>query len=83
MSNADMPAMPIIGDWDNFVEFIHKVKGGANYGLTKRETFAMHAMQGILANEKYEPPRRNSLSGMADDAVSAADLLLAALEGKE
>lgn len=48
-------------------------------GMTKREAFAMAAMQGILANRAYDPPRRNKLAGMAEDAVSAADALLAEL----
>jgi hypothetical protein len=49
-------------------------------GLTKREHFAAMAMQGILANQKYEAPRRDRLSGMAIDAVAAADWLLAELD---
>lgn len=48
-------------------------------GLTKRELIAAMAMQGILANGKYEPPRRDRLKGMAIDAVAAADALLAEL----
>lgn len=48
-------------------------------GLTKREYFAAMAMQGILANTTYEAPRRNKLGGMAQDAVNAADALIAAL----
>lgn len=64
-----MPAMPT------------QVNGGDLYGgLTKREHFAGLAMQGILANTKYEPPRRDKLSRMAIDAVSAADALLAELD---
>jgi hypothetical protein len=37
------------------------------------------AMQGILANRLYEPPRRQRLAGMAEDAVNAARALLAEL----
>ena len=72
MSNADMPANPLDPKFG-----MHEMP---YIGLTKREIFAMNAMQGILANEKYEPPRRDRLSGMAIDAVSAAETLLAALE---
>jgi hypothetical protein len=46
------------------------------HGLTKRELFAMAAMQGILAN-----PSRSSVGGnAAKDAVLMADELLKALE---
>lgn len=50
MNNGDLPAAPIIGDTDAFVLFLDGIKGGRNYGLTKREDFAKAAMQGILAN---------------------------------
>lgn len=53
--------------------------GTALGGLTKRELFAAMAMQGILANQKYDPPRRAKLGGMALDAVAAADALIAEL----
>jgi len=77
MNNADMPATPIQFEWetnsgDKHIELWR--------GLTKRETFAMHAMQGILSNQTYEPPRRGKIRGMAIDAVNAADVLLAALD---
>jgi hypothetical protein len=48
-------------------------------GLTKRELFAAMAMQGILGNQVYEPPRRVRIPLMAIDAVQAADALLAEL----
>lgn len=70
MKNADMPAMPLpLGS---------ETSSGQD-GLSKREHFAAMAMQGILANQKYEAPRRDRLSGMAVDAVAAADWLLAEL----
>ena len=46
----------------------------------RREKIAVAAMQGILANKKYEPPRRNKFKGMAEDAVAMADALLEELE---
>lgn len=49
-------------------------------GLSKREVFAGMALQGILANRQYDPPRRKNLDGMAMDAVSAADELIIELE---
>jgi hypothetical protein len=71
MNNSDMPAMPT------------KIQFGKAYhvdyngdGLTKREHFAGLALQGILANNHYQEPRRTKLEGMAIDAVAAADALL-------
>lgn len=44
-----------------------------------REQIAALALQGILANECYQAPRRERIEGMAHDAVLAADALLEAL----
>ena len=52
-------------------------------GLTKREHFAGLAMQGILSNGHYQAPRANKLTGMAIDALAAADALLAQLDKSE
>lgn len=73
MKNADMPAMPISE------EETDRVNDGITIytGLTKREHFAIVAMQGILAgdvnNEIYE-------KDVVEMAVSHADALLAELE---
>lgn len=73
MKNGDMPATGHAGRIDE--------NGFACApGMTKREQFAAMAMQGILANKKYDPPRRERLKGMAADAVAAAEALLAELE---
>ena len=48
-------------------------------GMTIREYFAAKAMQAIIANNTYNPPRRSRFEGMAEDAVSAADALIAEL----
>ena len=48
-------------------------------GITLRQHYAGIALQGILANRVYDPPRRNKLDKMAEDAVAAADALIAAL----
>ena len=69
MKDADMSAYPIIG-----------ATLDGNEGLTKREYFAGLAMQGILANKCYEAPRRDKISGMAVDAVLAADELIQQLD---
>lgn len=57
MDNADKPAFPVqIDDW---------------HGLTKREQFAMAAMQGYIAgNEK------RNIYDIAEYSVHAADALL-------
>ena len=47
-----------------------------SHTLTKREQFAMAAMQGLLSN----PHHARTNDAVMRDAVSAADLLLAALE---
>jgi hypothetical protein len=44
-------------------------------GLTKREAFAMAAMQGLCSKDGYHTPQ-----DLALDAVAQADALLAALE---
>ena len=81
--NGEMPASPVECVWSDSGIPTHGAQTnnstGWTTGLTKRELFAAMAMQGILANRVYEPPRRTKLAGMAKDAVSAADALLAEL----
>lgn len=76
MKNGDMPAMPQTGfsdlDGDRFVS---KDCGGA--GLTKREQFAMAAMQGLAANGRSNG---NMYETAARMAVRQADAVLAELE---
>jgi hypothetical protein len=64
MNNADMPAVP--------------VQDARRYypGLTKREAFAMAAMQGLLANPETTPA---SAQEIAEWSVYQADALLAEL----
>lgn len=81
--NADKPAYPsgeayksqsmLGGDW------VECKKGALHNGLTKREMFAMAAMQGILSAETqdYEYKDKESL---IDACVEYADLLLKRLE---
>ena len=81
MKNADMPAMPCGesyktqqsygGDW------VECKKGALHSGLTKREMFAMAAMQGLLADPSSQ------IESSAHAAVIAADLLLRALDGED
>ena len=84
MKNSSMPAMPLTGDaYQDFAGYDDLLYSGYNpecQGLTKREHFAGLAMQGILVNSNYEAPRCKKLSGMAIDAVAAADFLLEELD---
>ncbi len=78
MKNADMPIMPTNeyvedcgpdgSQGPHLLELTHG-------GLTKREHFAALAMQGLLGQGGYRRP-----AVIAEDAVSAADALLAELE---
>ena len=71
MKNGDMPAMPI------------ELYGHGQYapvaytGLTKREMFAMAAMQGLLADSNVQ-----TISAV-NIAVECADLLLRKLAGED
>lgn len=67
ISNADMPAMPMVIEKDEYVWC---------EGLTKREQFAMAAMQGLCARSDYYHTPQDLVS----DAVKCADALLAELD---
>lgn len=71
MKNGDMPAMPI--EINGFGRYAPEVYGG----LTKREMFAMAAMQGLLAD-----PNIKTISAV-NVAVECADLLLRKLDGED
>lgn len=70
MKNADMPAMPI--ELNGFGQFAPE----AYTGLTKREMFAMHAMQGLAGEGAPEW----LVTHAPEIAVRIADALLAELE---
>jgi hypothetical protein len=74
MKNSDMPAMPMpdVGDVA-FAEQCRPLRG-----LTKREMFAMAAMQGLCASSIEGSHNRPEI--LSVDAVAHADALLAALE---
>lgn len=72
MKNADMPAMPI--ELSGFNQFAPE----AHIGLTKREMFAMSAMQGILSNSALKMDI-NRIE-IANFAIGYADALLTELE---
>lgn len=79
INNADRPAKP-------FQEVTGMVGGiptgyKNHTGLTKREQFAMAAMQGILANQAMiDNGDRQSIEWVGAKSVMAADALLAELE---
>ena len=80
MKNADMPAMPqpIATDLEGGIHSSYDkamFEGGPDAGLTKREQFAMAAMQGLCMQSGYNGPNY-----VAKDAVRCADALLAELE---
>jgi hypothetical protein len=73
MNNGDMPASPTI-----YADMGHNGQREIfcdNTGLTKREAFAMAAMQGLAS----ESGRYHLFTEMVGDAVFIADALLAEL----
>lgn len=87
MKNADMPAMPLSGDAYN--DFAGYVPGKTSFnpecqGLTKREMFAMHAMQAMLTSKFAVNFNGDALPDENDKlckcAVHFADELLKELE---
>ena len=80
MKNGDMPASPIFNE-QGFPSLESGNKDSPISGLTKRETFAMVAMQGLLSAVDGE----GTWTGLdcSDQAVKEADALLAALESKQ
>ena len=71
MKNADLPAMPI--ELNGFGQYAPE----AHIGLTKREMFAMSALNGMLSNRgKYE----SWDDDFVERAISYADMLLKELE---
>ena len=77
-TNGDLPAAPLLLDTKP------TLSGGTTAddyfeGLTKREMMAMAAMQGLLTNSSGG---YSDYKYMAQDAVTAADALLAELERK-
>lgn len=75
MKNADMPAMPVL--------YAPGQHGGMEHcgtrGMTKREAFAMAAMQGFLANSNSS---FIDVVLYAKCSVEQANALLAALEAQ-
>ena len=80
MKNADMPAMPV----NNFLkEGDLAVSTNEFQGLTKREMFAMHAMQGLLSDGSYADLYNTAdewRKNITEASVEFADVLLEELE---
>lgn len=76
MKNGDLPAMPVIEETktEQYGSGTYATAKALYLGLTKREMFAMAAMQGLLAKSEY------TYVDTATDAVAYADALLAELE---
>lgn len=72
IKNGDLPAMPICYD----ARMMAAYSRGESLGMTKREMFAIAALQGLASESgRYESP-----SDMAHDAVKLADALIEELE---
>lgn len=79
ITNADMPAMPLPDNVQrDFMEsWFHGTSSPIGSGLTKREQFAMAAMQSlIIVINDFDYPTEP----MAKVAIAHADALLAELE---
>jgi len=82
MKNGDKPANPIVNSEGFCTELNNiSVKKDAT-GMSKREMFAMAAMQGLLPIiHRYNPS--DAMELLCADAVEMADALLAELENTE
>jgi len=85
IKNADMPAMPCDKSIDTKESWEDLTAGGRFVpadGLTKREMFAMHAMQGLLASASDSDGQWTNAGpdNVAFEAVAIADALLKELE---
>lgn len=79
MKNADMPAMPIDGEF--WVDATKPELGVESYqGLTRREMFAMHAMQAWITHHGSANNYIFNATDAATSDVVCADALLAELE---
>jgi len=80
MKNGDLPAMPV----DTAQLYESRCNNGTwelgSLGLTKREMFAMAAMQGLLSLGATYKGSTTNKHLLAADAVAHADALLAELE---
>lgn len=82
MKNANEPAMPAGEKWRETIGGNTRVmsKSSLHAGLTKREMFAMHAMQAWITHHGSANNYGFSATDAAASAVQCADALLAELE---
>ena len=79
MENRNKPAYPAESQFINGSEFLEcSIKNGRQYpGLTKRELFAMYALQGILVHTSSPD------NGTVKLAIDLADELLKQLDNEK
>ncbi len=86
MNNGDMPASPsgVVSSSDGCIYEALDAMPKDTWGLTKREAFAMAAMQGMLSNsnQKFSRDIAGYDGKISRSAVMQADALLKALEEK-
>jgi hypothetical protein len=77
MTNSTEQPMPLTGEVyaDNNVD-----KGICGLGLTKREHFALVAMQGLIARQRQTDDNNIIAADLAFDAVMLAEALLKELD---
>jgi len=87
MKNADMPAMPLVNEHGHpfHASSVAFDNHPLTSGLTKREMFAMAAMQGMLSHPEVmhtndDEEHENIAHAVAANAVLMADALLSKLE---
>lgn len=85
MENKDKPAYPVTLDWCIVEKKVYTTT--EKQGLTKREMFAMAAMQGILAkhglpSEWTDEDLADKIKSVSIASVIVADQLLKQLESK-
>lgn len=76
MKNSDMPASPMFDSYGLPKRSFNKEDISKCIGLTKREAFAMAAMQGFLSDSNVT----GSQSNVAAACVQMADAILAELD---
>ena len=86
MKNSDMPAMPLSGDAYGDINGTAMTKGSIEpgMGLTKREAFAMAAMQGLLSNHAIiDNHDKEGFEWIAKHARGQADAMLKELDNEQ
>ena len=82
IKNGDLPAMPVLDEsreqqYNGVTTTVHSV---LSYGLTKREQFAAQFMAAWIIHHGAANNYGYNKESAANDAIDAAETLLAALE---